>query len=69
MDQKGHGIAREHFEMDSTVTDHFRHSNLKYLVMSDSTLQHTASFRHISPYLEPFFTSGSVKVWKLKPDF
>ena len=69
MDQKGHCISREHFLMDSTVTRHFRNKGIRYLVMSDTTLILQPAFRQMNEFVEPFFTSGPVKVWKVKPGF
>jgi len=69
MDQKGHTVSREHFMMDSTVYRHFRHKSIKYLVLSDTTLKIQPAFRQFEPFLEPFFTSGGVQVWKIKSEF
>jgi hypothetical protein len=69
MDQKGHGISREHFQLDSMVIDHFRNRNISYVVMSDTTLKRETAFKRLAPHLEDFFTSGRVQVFKVKPDF
>lgn len=69
MDQKGHSISREHFMMDSTVYRHFRNKNIRYLVLSDTNLKVQPAFRQFEPYLQTFFTSGGVQVWKIKPEF
>jgi hypothetical protein len=55
--------------MDSTVTRHFRNKGIRYLVMSDTTLILQPAFRQMNEFVEPFFTSGPVKVWKVKPGF
>lgn len=69
MDQKGYTVARNHFEYDSLVTDHFRHKHVQYLVLSDTTLKLQPAFRHISPYLQSYFRHGGIEVFKVKPEF
>lgn len=69
MDQKGYGISRDHFENDSTIISHFRHKNIKYFVMMDTTMKQLPAYRQFKPYVEPFFVENGIEVMKLKSDF
>ncbi|MDI1354385.1 MAG: glycosyltransferase family 39 protein [bacterium] len=69
MDQKGRTIPRDYFSMDTTIIFSYRHKKIKYFVLSDTTLKAQISFKKFSPYLETFFTSNGVEVFKVKPSF
>jgi hypothetical protein len=66
MDQKGYTIARDHIMNDTTVADRFLKRNVKYLVMSDTTLKRQIAFKRIAGYFETLFTKDHVEVFKLK---
>lgn len=64
MDQKGYTITRDHLINDSLVTDLFLNKNIKYVVLSDTSLKNERAFIRLSQHLEPYFTKGDVKVYK-----
>lgn len=69
LDQKGYGIARDHFEHDSLIIDHFRKKNVKYFIMMDTTMKQLPAYRQFKPFVKPFFISNGVEVMKLNSDF
>jgi hypothetical protein len=69
IDQKGYQISRKHFLEDTNVINNFRNKNLKYLVLSDTTLKIQTSFKKLAPFLESYFVSNGVEVFKISPDF
>lgn len=66
LDQKGFTIARQHFKEDATVLNQFLNKNIKYVVMSDTTLQSEKTFINNKQHFEPFFTHNEIKVFKFK---
>lgn len=64
MDQKGFTITRDHLINDSLVTDLFLNKNIKYVVLSDTSLKNERAFIRLSQHLQPYFTEGDVKVYK-----
>ncbi|MBL7933802.1 MAG: glycosyltransferase family 39 protein [Bacteroidia bacterium] len=67
MDQKGYTINRDHLINDTTVADRFFYRNIKYVVLSDTTLKKERAFRRIQYKLEPFFVyNNQVQVFKVK---
>jgi hypothetical protein len=64
MDQKGFTIARDHIMNDPTVAERFM-DQVKYVVLSDTTLARTEGFRRIVPRISPFFETGPVRVYKV----
>ena len=66
MDQKGFPISRDHFMNDTTVAEQFLKKNIKYLVMSDTTLKQQIAFKRIAKHFETLFTKDHVEVFKLK---
>lgn len=69
MDQKGRTIPRDYFSMDTTIIFGYKHKKIKYFVLSDTTLKAQVSFKKFSPYLESYFVSNGVEVFKVKPSF
>jgi hypothetical protein len=69
LDQKGYCVSREHFMLDSMVTEHFRGKGIKYFVLSDTTLKRQISFRRLKPYLRSFFVENKVEVFKVDSNF
>ncbi|PBQ31615.1 hypothetical protein CNR22_07485 [Sphingobacteriaceae bacterium] len=67
MDQKGFTISRDHLMNDSTVADRFLKKNIKYLVISDTTLKRQIAFKRIAGHFESLFTENGVEVFKIKP--
>lgn len=66
MDQKGFTISRDHLLNDTTVADRFLTKNVKYLVLSDTTLKNQIAFKRIQPHLELMFVKKKVQVFKFK---
>lgn len=66
MDQKGFTIAKTDFVADTVVINHFLGKNIKYVVMSDTTLQSEKTFINNKQHFEPFFTHNEIKVFKFK---
>lgn len=67
MDQKGYTISRDHLMNDTTVADRFLKKNIKYLVISDTTLKQQIAFKRIAGHFESLFTENGVEVFKIKP--
>jgi hypothetical protein len=68
MDQKGFPISRDHLVNDTTVADRFLKKNIKYIVVSDTTLEREIAFKRIVGHFEKFFTKNGVDVFKIKPN-
>lgn len=70
MDTKGFTAARDHVMNDSTVLDRFlnKKKNVKYVVLSDTTLKNEISFVRFEKHLEPLFIKDKIKVYKIKQD-
>lgn len=67
MDQKGYTINRDHLIHDTTVADRFFSRNIKYVVLSDTSLKKEIAFRRVQDKLEPFFMfNNQVQVFKVK---
>ena len=66
MDQKGYTISRDHLMNDTTVADRFLTKNVKYLVLSDTSLKKQTAFKRISNHLEPLFETNGVQVFRFK---
>ncbi len=66
MDQKGFTVARDHIMNDSTVMDRFM-PKVKYVILSDTTLQKTTAFKRMLPQMQLYFTNQAVAVYKVNP--
>jgi hypothetical protein len=66
MDQKGYTVTRDHLVNDTTVMARFM-NKVKYVVLSDTTLQKTKAFRQMMPRMELYFTKDAVAVYKVIP--
>ena len=65
MDQKGYTVARDHLLHDSTVMVRFM-PKVKYVILSDTTLQKTVAFQKMLPQMKLFFRKDAVAVYKVK---
>lgn len=66
MDQKGFTIARDHIMNDPTVAEKFMNRNIKYVVLSDTTVKTSEAYRQIEYRLERVFVKNGVEVLRLK---
>jgi len=66
MDQKGYPIARHHFKENPDILKPFLNKGLQYAIVADTVLLTEPAFLNYASHFEPFFVSGSVKVFKWK---
>lgn len=66
MDQKGFTISKQDFKQDTAVMRKFLNKRIKYVVMSDTSLQSEMAFINYKQHFEPFFTHKEVKVFRFK---
>lgn len=66
MDQKGLNISRHDFANDPDIIHRFKGFHIKYLVVSDTTVEREAAFQKVRPELELFLSKKQVQVYKFK---
>lgn len=66
MDQKGHTISYPDFVKDTLWKSGANFRNCSYLVLNDSTLKNSLTFKTISGNLERIFKKSHVEIYKIK---